>query len=424
MAGLARSCAWLTLAAAILATLGVLCAGKGTDRRLDRVRSGCHLLGVTALLLGVAAFTATSVALGVRIINVFLDLINGFPFSVRADWGFDSSGLATLTLLFGACAVGLMGLGHGRLFTCQLWLAVSMAAWTGVMAPVYRVSSEGSIERTSGTLILLGCLACLPGLFGWAAWYLASVPQDTSKSPGMPVTSGTDWGYPGFLTSCGVILVAVLLLVCYHLAVPIPVGGFGHRTGFAIVFLAGSIAGAAGLILGIPSRTVYLTDLGLVLLSLAVAALPPYWVPTGQSALAETYPLWFTALIVGCGSAAGVLMELARRWRNSVKAGTGTPTTAWMVARARRCGFLVMALALLIGILMAVWPRLPAISATDDTFGRITAGLAANMFLLLIALRAARTLRGYSLQALTLLALATTGGFVLVRMLPFTPRFG
>jgi hypothetical protein len=74
--------------------------------------------------------------------------------------------------------------------------------------------------------------------------------------------------------------------------------------------------------------------------------------------------------------------------------------------------------------MMALWPRWPTVSATDDSFGRITAGVAANLFLLLVMLWCSRRLHKTTFQILTVLVVVSTAGFLLSRMLAFTPRFG
>ncbi len=73
---------------------------------------------------------------------------------------------------------------------------------------------------------------------------------------------------------------------------------------------------------------------------------------------------------------------------------------------------------------MAVWPRWPGIAPTDDSLGRVAAGLAANLFLLLVTLWCARRLRRFTFQILTALTLISLTGFLFIRILPFTPRFG
>jgi hypothetical protein len=73
---------------------------------------------------------------------------------------------------------------------------------------------------------------------------------------------------------------------------------------------------------------------------------------------------------------------------------------------------------------MTVWPRLPAIAAMDHSYGRIAAGLSANLYLLLVMLWCSRRLQRLTFHLLTMLAVLSTMGFVIMRMLPFASRVG
>ncbi len=73
---------------------------------------------------------------------------------------------------------------------------------------------------------------------------------------------------------------------------------------------------------------------------------------------------------------------------------------------------------------MAVWPRWPAIAAMDDSLGRVAAGMAGNLFMLLVLLWSSRRVHRLTFQILTVLSVVSAAGFLTVRMLPFTPQFG
>jgi hypothetical protein len=80
------------------------------------------------------------------------------------------------------------------------------------------------------------------------------------------------------------------------------------------------------------------------------------------------------------------------------------------------------ALALVAGALMTSWPRLPTVAGMDHTIGRVTAGFAAHLFLLLVMLWCSRRLRRLTFHLLTVLAVFSTAGFIVVRMIPFASR--
>ena len=84
-----------------------------------------------------------------------------------------------------------------------------------------------------------------------------------------------------------------------------------------------------------------------------------------------------------------------------------------------RSSVITAGLALVASTMMAVWPRIPGATTMDDSFGRMTAGTAANLFLLLILLRCSKGPLRTVFGVLALLCLVSTAGFVVIRMLPF-----
>ena len=94
-----------------------------------------------------------------------------------------------------------------------------------------------------------------------------------------------------------------------------------------------------------------------------------------------------------------------------------------LIPCAKRFSFLCAALALVVSAMMALWPRWPTVSATDDSLGRVAAGMAANLFLLLVVLWCSRRSHKLTFQVLTVLVVVSTTGFLLARLLPFTSRF-
>jgi hypothetical protein len=132
----------------------------------------------------------------------------------------------------------------------------------------------------------------------------------------------------------------------------------------------------------------------------------------------------FSAMIIGFAVATAMWTWVSLVWQQQLDGGRPVLMAGRLIPHAKRSAFLSAVLALLVAVLMAVWPRLRGISTTDDEFGQVTAGLAANLFLLLVVLWSARRLRRPTFHILTFLAVLSTLGFILVRMLPFSPRFG
>ncbi len=69
--------------------------------------------------------------------------------------------------------------------------------------------------------------------------------------------------------------------------------------------------------------------------------------------------------------------------------------------------------------LMATWPALRTVPADDDSLGRMGAGVAANLLLLLACVRCGRTAYRRSFHVLTLLAVMSMIVFVTIRARPF-----
>ena len=167
-----------------------------------------------------------------------------------------------------------------------------------------------------------------------------------------------------------------------------------------------------------------MADVAMGLTSLTLCAVTVLLVPSRPTLLAERYPMIFSATVIGFALGTAIWTWLSGTWEQQPDTEQGRTTTSLLIPHAKRFAFLNAAMALVVGMLMAVWPRLRGISATDDEFGQVIAGLAANLFLLLVILWSSRRLKRPTFYILTALALLSTAGFIVVRMLPFTPQFG
>ena len=73
---------------------------------------------------------------------------------------------------------------------------------------------------------------------------------------------------------------------------------------------------------------------------------------------------------------------------------------------------------------MAIWPRIPWIAIPDASVRGVATGFGANLFLLLVLLWCSRRLKRLTFHILTILALVSAAGFMMMRMYPFTSQFG
>lgn len=419
---IALVCAILAFACSVCAAVAL--RGRASPTLMPKPhRTFVRSVHVAALLLGVVTAIIQSVVLMMRMIYVAVDLMNGYPVRGARDYGFGSAGLWSIGCLFAACAITFLSTGDRRLGTCQLCCAAMMASWASLLAPVLRSTPTGGYQRTGTTLVLLAALAVLLAL---AVKITRSVQRRRGRI--MPSGSGDSAAvarpWPGLSLSAAVISLVVILLVCYHLTVPIAVGPGGFRLTVLIATASGALAALAGFVLLSQEWSAHVAAAAMGLTSLALCGLATMAVPSYPVTLAEHYPLVFNAMIVGFAVATGSWTYLASVWERQPEGDQVRTTTGRLIPHAKRFAFYSAALALIVGAVMAIWPRLPAIAATDDTHGRVAAGLSANLFLLLVMLWCSRRLHKLAFHVLTVLTVLSTAGFLLARMRPFTPGFG
>jgi hypothetical protein len=125
----------------------------------------------------------------------------------------------------------------------------------------------------------------------------------------------------------------------------------------------------------------------------------------------------FNAVTVGYSFAAGIFAHWAWTWHFPEPGSNSTRSR--FVLHLNRFAFFSGATALLSGIMMSFWPGIPGVSAMDHTLGRVIAGFAAFLFLLLVALRSSRLLERRSFHFLTVAVAASMVAFLVTRALPF-----
>lgn len=230
--------------------------------------------------------------------------------------------------------------------------------------------------------------------------------------------------WPGFTLSVTIIAMTVILLTCYDLVVPIADSQGGFRLSALIVTISAALTALACFLLFGRTQHVHLAEAAMGLTSFAICSLATLAVPSKPTALAERYPMIFNAMIVGFAAATSVWTWLASVWEQQLDDGRAWTTTGRLISHAKRFAFLNAALALLVSVVMAIWPRWPTVATMDDSFGRLTAGFSANLFLLLVMLWSSRRLRRFPLQVLTVATVVSAAGFLIIRILPSTPRYG
>ncbi|MCH7925890.1 MAG: hypothetical protein IIC51_10190 [Planctomycetes bacterium] len=222
---------------------------------------------------------------------------------------------------------------------------------------------------------------------------------------------------------CGVQALLVLILVCYHAAVPLPLA-YGGIPASAVIGTISALCGSFGcFILSRSLWSVYFVDVALGLLAMAWACAVMAVVPHWPLLMVERYPVAMNAQMIGLAIAVAVFTWLVGLGQRRHREGVATSWVFRANGAARRFAFLSGALALTLGGLMAAWPRLRFVAVPDDSIGRVTAGFGAYLFLFLVMLVSSRRLKKLTFHILTLLVLASAVGFMMIRMYPYTPKF-
>ncbi len=381
---------------------------------------------VVALLLGVVVAVVQSVVLMIQIIYVSIDLIQGYTYAGHRSLGFGLDGIWSLGFVYAACILSWISTGHRHLGACQLWCAVGLVTWACLIAPVLDVTATGGSERTGGTIVLAVLLAAV-----LMTTVSISGRIDRRRLCGAPGSWGADdtatadaSAWPGLALSVTLVALAVILLACFHLIVPIPLWSEGFRLSSLIVSLAAAGTALACFRLYGRTRHTHLAEAAMGLMTFAICGFATLAVPSRPVALADRYPLVFNAMTVGFGISTALWAWLAPVGTRSRHDRRSETAAARLVPQLKRFAFLSAALALLVSAIMAIWPRLPSIATMDDTLGRVTAGFAANLFLLLVMLWSSRRLRRFPFQMLTVMTVITAAAFLLARILPLTPQYG
>lgn len=381
-----------------------------------------------ALLLGVVVVVIQSVVLTVRTICLAVDLVIVDPFSGFHASRFGAAGLWSIGLVGAAVASSLLATRDRRLGACQFWCVVLFGAWAAVLAPVLRSIPAGGYERSGATVILLGVLACvLVGVVTVSGWLDRRWSDDTGMEPSEKVRleDAVSPAWPGLGVSFTLVSLVVVLLTCFHLLVPPNIHGGGTFFGTLMVSMSAAVSSAACFALYRRTGLIPAAESAMCLTSFALCGLATLAVPGKSMSAAERYPMIFTAIIVGFAASTALWVGLASVGRRQREKSKGArPMIVRLVPQLTRFAFLSGALGLLTSVLMAIWPRLYTVSTMDDTLGRVTAGFAADLCLLLVVLWSARSLRRLTFHFLTILVVISCGAFVIARILPLTSRYG
>lgn len=292
-------------------------------------------------------------------------------------------------------------------------IASVAAAWP------WRDSSDPVQVVSIGPTLILG--AALAAVLVGTAWSVRRqrLGETASRSSKrfLPLHTGR-----GLRLAVGIVTVATVLSVGYHLAVPLAVAG-SVRAGLFIATVTSFAAMAAVFTIAVQWENAALMDGGLGLLSLGVCGLAVSVVPFYPASLAERYPVVLTAMVAGLALATWLCTWLGLRPQRNRSPFARRWGAIDVAEHFKRFAFLNAVLGLLVAALLSVWPRLRWIAIPDDSLGRVTAGFGAQLLLLLVLLWSARRMNLITFHVLSIVAVVSSAGFMLMRAYPYTPQF-
>lgn len=387
------------------------------------------VISVAAMTFGGGASVAMAVLLAMRVAHVAAELLYVGGAALQTAYDFPPSGAVILLILLSA---GIMLDRRHRsrpgaaLPVMLWWLAVGVAGWlvlSGLSIPLPRGASRHA--------------TLLPALFDWSAWAAALIVVAVALEGACDSRRRWRWTrvHPdalaaprparrGLHLSCGGVGLLTVVTSSMHLAL-LPVDAAPWKTPRWIAMaLLNEICGAALLVLVARRWSAGLAEVGLWLISIGLASAAAAFIPAAPASAVDQYPMLFNAVMAGFVVASALWMWLANVWDQQLMDGTAWTTAGRLIPDARRLSFLCGCLALLVGVLMALWPRFPAVASADDRLGRFAAGVAVNLLALTVFARCARFSRRTAFHMLAVLSVLSLLGFAAVRMLPFAASRG
>jgi len=409
----------LALFSAVLSLVLTACTVSSAGRVRGRPPGGAILRAPATTTIVLAAALLTTL-LTWRAVAVAIELARRAPLAADQPEAFTAQGLLVWVILTASCVLRFRARSTRAAGTVLFWLAVLGVVWATLLLPPHRATGAGTFARSACTPALAGGLALILAGFVAAEGLLERVRRARwlRADPMLLLARSARW--PGFETSCRVVGIVLLLLVCYHLGIGVDTEPLGPRW-TALITAAAAGVGAAALLAATARRwSVDLAEIGAGLLCLAGACLAVILVPSEPAALARRYPMMFNAILVGLAATAWLLNWLSCVWQQQLDGTVAWTTAGRMIGPANRVAFAAGVVALLVAGIMTAWPRLSAVPTMDHTLGRIVAGVAGHLLLLAVAVWSARRVGQARFTALAVLTVALMLVFVYVRTVPLT----
>jgi hypothetical protein len=405
--------AGLALACAVAARLGNAAvrgtAGPAPRFAWPRVCRGVAWASFLVTFVGLASWVGSRYLLAVR------EVVRGAPLDPQPGTELGLAGLTTTVVLLLTGWSLHRGSRDSKLWALMFWVGILAAFCTALLVPTHYRTETGSYVRSAWTLTLtVGVAAVLCATVG-----LGEGATRRRRRRGMP-TNATELPEPvlpapGLRGSRGAAALLLVLLTCYGLASPVELHPGGYALGALILGAAAAAGGAAMFVSVTRQWSINLADLAMGLVTLAVCAWMTAGVPSEPRELAVRSPMTLNAIVFGLAGMTWVWSWLSRVWEQQLDEGQPWTTAGRLVWPSGDFSFLVAAVALTLALLMAGWPMIPGIAASDSSRGRILFGVAGHLLLLLSVLACARRFRRASFTRLAVLVVVSLLIFLGVR---------
>jgi hypothetical protein len=287
--------------------------------------------------------------------------------------------------------------------TIALILVAYLVVWSSLMIP----SGSGSYEATPDALSSIQ-----------PDWWIWSLQMQVGLVVLLLVASALqEWRYrgrrrrawpdklddlldpystwPGFIQSEAVIAAMVLLLGVYHIVHEGP----PHWQLIAMDCIASAIAGFTCMYMTYRRWSANTAGLGMALLTLATVSLAcvpvvAFGNPMQSGEYATRLPVLYNAALLALALMIALWSWLSRFWEQQLLNGIPWTTTGRMIPHARRAARLLIALAVLVGYQMALWPVRVLSSVEDNSPARMIFGITSLLLLAWISAKEAQRRHG------------------------------
>jgi len=398
----------------------VLCVGwmAGADivARLGREWLG-RAVWPSLDVLKVAGLTCGLGAVLMRVLDAAM-LLSARLFSPY-DWlsRIPAPGAGLFDLLAVMAAVGLWRVcNRSRLQAISVfWLLVVTVVWSGLMIPPdLEVAASWWPAWMPWTLWIQVGLSAAVVVFVVAEGLMAERRWLRAWPDRLSVLARPVPGVAGLREAAGMVGVVVLVLGVIHvLGLP-----RHYRVAAIATFLCAAGVSVCMFRLAEADWNVNLAEVGIGTATLAGAVLAiVVWPVDTSRELAPQIPVLLNTVLFGLIFMTWLWHWLARFWRQQLLDGRAWTTAGRLVPVVLRVGFMTGALALMLSLLMGLWPEMGLyVSTRDASVGRWIWGVLANVALILVLAWCARSAGKVTLAWSAVLAVVVFAHFVAIRL--------